>query len=100
MRKGMAARVSASGRSAAAEPAAEILCIPDALDARLLRGIAPATCRVLHRGRIARSTYRPTESRGAPDDRGPIGAAIGPGGRHDGDLHGGDRHLDRGHRDA
>src|SRR5215472_15802433 len=82
-------------RDATAAPVAQILRIPDAPDARLLMGIAPATCRVLHRGRIARSTDRPTESRGAPDVRGSIGAATSAGGRDDGDLHGGGEHLDR-----
>src|SRR6516225_9984785 len=100
MRKGVAVRVSESVRGATAAPVAQILCIPDAPDARLLTGIALATCRVLHRGRIARSTDRPTESRGAADDRGPIGAATGAGGRDDGDLHGGSEHFDRCHCDA
>ena len=100
MRKGVAARVSESGKGATAESVAQILCIPDTRDARLSGKLRSGYTSRFARGHIARSTHLSTGSRRAPVDNNGLGAAIGAGRRDDGDLHGGDRPLDRRHCDA
>ena len=100
MRKELAARVSESGKGATAESVAQILCIPDARDARLSGKLRFGYTSRFARGHIARSTHLSTGSRGAPVENNGVGTAIGAGRRDDGDLHGGNRHLDRRHGDA